>query len=128
MLVNVSGVFAILALLLTALGMYGLLMRTVVLRTREIGIRISLGAKRNQVVISVAKRAIIEIGIGLFTGAAMTIFLMQGIQHLLESVPSAGASTYLIGACLILLVSAVAVFFPARRAASVDPIQALRSE
>ncbi len=128
MLVNVSGVFAILALLLTALGMYGLLMRTVVLRNREIGIRVSLGAKRNQVVMSVARRVIIEIGVGLFTGAVITVFLMRGIRRLLESPPSTGAHAYLISAGMILLVSAVALFFPARRAASIDPMRALRSE
>jgi len=128
MLVDVSGVFAIIALLLTALGMYGLLMRSVVLRTREIGIRVSLGAKRNQAVMSVARRVFIEIGIGLFTGAAITIFLMRGIRHLLESVSAAGAPAYLISAGVILLVSAVALFFPARRAASIDPMRALRSE
>jgi predicted permease len=128
MLVGVSSAFAILALLLTALGIYGLLMRAVALRTRGIGLRMALGAKRGRVVMSVAKRVFIEVVIGLFTGAAITAFLMRGIRHLLESSPSAGMSTYFISASMILLVSAVAVFFPARRAASVDPIQALRNE
>ncbi len=128
MLVSVSGVFALLALMLTALGMYGLLMRTVVLRTKEIGIRVALGAKRSRVCMSIARRVVIEICIGLLAGSAVTVIFMRGIRHLLESSPSAGASTYLISAGMILLVSAVAILFPARRAASVDPARALRNE
>ncbi|MGA7525571.1 MAG: FtsX-like permease family protein [Acidobacteriaceae bacterium] len=128
MLVSVSGVFAVLALMLTALGMYGLLTRTVFLRTREIGIRMALGAKRNRVVISVARQTVIEVAVGLLTGSVMTVFLMRGIRQLLKSSSSAGASIYLLSAGMILLVSAVAIFFPARRAASVDPMRALRSE
>ncbi len=128
MLVSVSGAFALLALMLTALGMYGLLTRTVVLRTREIGIRVALGAKRSRVVVSVARKVVIEIGIGLLTGSAITVFLMRGIGHLLKSSPSAGTSTYFISAGMILLVSAVAILFPARRAASLDPMRALKNE
>lgn len=64
MLVSMSGVFALLALLLTALGMYGLLMRNVVLRTKEIGIRVALGAQRSQIVVAIAKRAMMDVGIG----------------------------------------------------------------
>lgn len=128
MLVSLSGVFALLALLLTALGMYGLLMRAVVLRTREIGIRVALGAKRSSVVISIAKRIFIEIGIGLVSGSLLTVFLIREIRHLLDSSRATGASTYLISAGLILLISSVAIFFPARRAVLVDPMQALRNE
>jgi ABC-type lipoprotein release transport system permease subunit len=77
---------------------------------------------------SVAKKVFIEVGIGLFTGAAITPFLMRGIRHFLESSPSAGVSTYLISISMIPLVSAAAVFFPARRAVMVNPTQALRNE
>jgi predicted permease len=128
MLGSVSGVIALLALLLTALGLYGLLMRSVVLRTREIGVRVALGAKRAGVVVAIARRAMTEIGIGLFAGLAVTVFLMQGIRRLLGSATPADAGTYLAGIGLILLVSAVAIFFPARRAISVDPMRALRIE
>ncbi len=128
MLVSVSGVFALLALLLTALGMYGLLMRNVVLRTREIGIRVALGAQRNRVVIAIARRAIIEIVIGFLAGSAVTILLMREIHTLLESSQPATVWAYLAGTGMVLLVSAIAIFFPARRATSIDPMQALRAE
>lgn len=128
MLVSMSGVFALLALLLTALGLYGLLTRNVVLRTREIGIRMALGAMRTRVVIEVARTAMVEVGIGLLAGSAVNVLLMRGIQRFLEIVTPAGAWTYSIGAGLVLLTSAGAIFSPARRAASVDPMRALRSE
>lgn len=128
MLVSMSATFALLALLLTALGMYGLLMRIVVLRKREIGLRMALGATRRAVAVSVARRVLIQVGIGLLAGTAITIFLTRAIRDLLGNSPSAGVPTYLISASTILLVSAVAILFPVLRAASVDPVRALRSE
>ncbi len=128
MLVSVSVVFALLALLLTALGMYGLLMRSVVLRTREIGIRVALGAQRNRVVIAIARKAIIEVAFGLLVGLGVTVVLMRKIRQLLESSQPPTVWTYLMGASVILLVSAIAIFFPARRAALVEPMRALRND
>ncbi|MHB8303035.1 MAG: ABC transporter permease [Acidobacteriaceae bacterium] len=128
MLVSMSGVFAFLGLLLTALGMYGLLMRNVVLRTKEIGIRVALGAQRWQIVWTIARKALIEVGVGLLAGAAITIVLDREIRHLLEEPQAANRWDYLIGAGVILMVAGIAVYFPARRAASIDPAQALRAE
>ncbi|MHB1674555.1 MAG: ADOP family duplicated permease [Acidobacteriaceae bacterium] len=128
MLVSMSGAFAVLALLLTALGMYGLLTRNVVLRTKEIGIRVALGAQKRQVVAAIARKALIEVGIGLLAGAAITMLLVKAIRRLLEEPQPTSEWTYLISASVILLVAGIALYFPARRAASIDPMVALRAE
>lgn len=128
MLVSMSGVFAFLALLLTALGIYGLLMRNVVLRTKEIGIRVVLGAQRHQIVLSIAKKAFIEVFWGLLAGAAITALLARTIHQFLGQFQPVHAWPYGISAGVILLIAGIAVYFPARRAASVDPMQALRAE
>jgi predicted permease len=128
MLVSVSGALALLALLLTALGMYGLLTRSVVLRTREIGIRIALGAQKGGVVFAVARKALLDIGIGLVAGEAAAFFLTSGIRQLLGTPQATTASPYLWSSGILLLVGAIAILFPVRRIVSVDPIQALRTE
>jgi ABC-type antimicrobial peptide transport system permease subunit len=108
--------------------MYGLLMRNVVLRTKEIGIRVALGAQRRQIVVAMAGKAMVEVGMGLLAGTAITMLLVKAIRRLLEEPNAALGWSCWISAGLILLVAAVAVYFPARRAASVDPMQALRAE
>ena len=128
MLVLLSGSFALLALLLTALGLFGLLMRSVNLRTREIGIRVALGAQRYAILMALGKRAFLEIAIGLAAGTTVAILLSRTIHKILNLPGTSGATGYLLAALLILAVAALAVLAPARRAAKVDPMQALRTE
>ena len=128
MLVSMSGAFAFLGLLLTALGLYGLLMRNLVLRTSEIGIRVALGAQRKQIVMAIARKALVEVCTGLLAGAAITIFLVRIIRQLLQESQPISEWPLLISTCVILLVAGIAFYFPARCAASIDPIQALRAE
>ncbi len=128
MLVSMSGAFAFLGLLLTALGLYGLLMRNLVLRTREIGIRVALGAQRKQIVMAIAGNALVEVSMGLLAGAVITIFLVRIIRQLLQESQPTSEWPLLISTGVILLVAGVAFYFPARRAASIDPMQALRAE
>jgi ABC-type antimicrobial peptide transport system permease subunit len=128
MLVSVSGSLALLALLLTALGLYGLLMRSVALRTREIGIRMALGAQKSKVVIAVARKAMLDIGAGLLAGEAAAFFLTKGIRQLLEMAQPRTMTPYLWSSGILLLVGAIAIIFPARRIVSVDPIEALRTD
>ena len=128
MLVSMSGTFALLALLLTVLGIYGLLMRSVALRTKEIGIRVSLGAQRNQIVTAIAKKTLVEIGAGLLAGAAMTTILVKIIHRLLVEPQPSAVWVYAISSGVILLVAGAAMYFPAKRAVSVDPVCALRTE
>ena len=128
MLVSVSTVFAVLALLLTALGLYGLLMRTVTLRTREIGIRVALGAQRRSILVSVGWNAILQTAIGLAAGAVISLLAIHTVRWLLELGPGDNFSSLPLSIAALLMVALIAVVVPARRAVSVDPIQALRSE
>lgn len=128
MLVLLAGSFAVLALLLTALGLYGLLMRSVNLRTHEIGIRVALGAQRGAILVALGRRTFINVAIGLTTGTAAAVLLGQTIHNLLDINSTSGAAGYLVSAVLILLIALIAVIPPARRAGRIDPMQALRSE
>jgi predicted permease len=128
MLVSVSSVFAVLALLLTALGLYGLLMRTVTLRTREIGIRVALGAQRRSILLSIGSRAIFQTAIGLAAGTIVSLLAASAVRKLLEVQPGNSFSSLLWSGVALLVVAIFAVVAPARRAASIDPMQALRSE
>lgn len=128
MLVSVSTVFAILALLLTALGLYGLLMRAVTLRTREIGIRVALGAQRGSILLSILRQAIGQTALGLAAGAIISLLVTQAMRQLLELHSGNNLSSLLLSAAVMLVIAACAVVAPAHRAASVDPTQALRSE
>ncbi len=133
MLVSLSGTFALLALLLTALGLYGLLMRAVNLRTREIGIRVALGAQRRAILVALGKQPLLEVLIGLGAGTAVAILLNRVIHGILNlpgvNLPGVtGVTGYLLATLLILTVAALAVLAPARRASKVDPMQSLRAE
>ena len=128
MLVSLSGIFAILALLLTALGLYGLLMRDTVLRTREIGIRIAFGAPKGAIVRAVSSRAGFQAAVGLVTGAAVSVLVIQAVRQLLE-LPQAGAFFVLaISAAIVSFVILLAAMTPVSRALSIDPMEALRAE
>jgi predicted permease len=128
MLVSLSGSFALLALLLTALGLYGLLMRSVNLRTREIGIRVALGAQRKAILVALGKRAFLEVLIGLAAGTVVAMLLNRVIHRILSLPGGTGVAGYLLAILLILSVAALAVLAPARRASKVDPMQGLRAE
>lgn len=115
------------SLFLSALGVFGLLGFSVSQRTREIGIRMALGATRGRVVWTILRQFVIQIGIGLGVGAAMAL----GLVHVFSSVLPATATEpalYLEVALLLGLVSLVAVLGPARRASKIDPMAALRYE
>lgn len=120
--------FAALALLLTVAGLYGVLSYVVAKRRREIGVRIALGAGRGDVIGIISRHAVLLVIPGLILGAAGAF----GAGRMLGSVVfgvTAGFPIIVAGACCVMAItSAVAAFVPASRAASVDPIQALRSE
>jgi ABC-type antimicrobial peptide transport system permease subunit len=103
-------------------------MRSVVLRTREIGIRVALGAQKSRVVIAVARKSMLDVGAGLLAGEAVAFFLTRGIRQLLETPQPTTITPYLWSSGILLLVGAIAIFFPTRRIVSVDPMQALRTE
>ncbi|MFZ0661445.1 MAG: ABC transporter permease [Acidobacteriaceae bacterium] len=128
MLISLAVMFALLTLLLIMVGLYGLLMRSVALRAREIGIRIALGSPRRFIVATVMRRAAYLVGAGLVLGTIGAIFIAGIAQRLLGDGSTGNMSTYLVGIGVIVAVSLIAAYGPTKRAMSVDPMQALRSE
>jgi len=123
-----TGAFAVLALLLAVLGIYGVMTYTTAQRTRELGIRLALGARTAAVLKLVTmqgmKLTLMGIAIGLLGSLAVTR-LMKG---LLFGIGTTDPATFALVPCVLVLVGFVACYIPARRATKVDPLIALRSE
>ncbi len=122
------GAFGLLALVLSATGIYGVMAYAVSRRTREIGIRMAIGATRAQVLSSVARSAAILIGTGLVLGLAMALGAGRLLERILYGVKPNDPLTFAIVFAIMLAVGAAATFLPARRATRIDPMQALRME
>ena len=121
-------VFASVALLLALVGLYGLMAYSVSRRTREVGIRMALGAQRSDVLVLVLKRAALLLALGLVSGLVASWFATRAIQAFLFGVGRHDPIT-ILSVCALLAVSGlIAAIIPARRAASIDPMQALRTE
>ena len=121
------GCFAVLALLLSAVGIYGLIAQSTAQRTNEIGIRMALGAQAGDVLRMVIRQGISITAVGVAVGIAGSLALGRVLSAWLYGVSSDWAA-YAIVAALVLLVAAVAAYIPARRASRVDPLTALRYE
>jgi ABC-type antimicrobial peptide transport system permease subunit len=120
--------FAALALLLAALGIYGVLASRVACRTQEIGVRVALGAAASDIVGAVLARGLGMAAAGIAAGLLGAAALARLMAHMLFGVKPVDGLTYAIVAAAGLLVSALACYLPARRATRIDPIQALRCE
>jgi predicted permease len=120
--------FASMALLLTLVGIYGVIACAVVTRTREIGVRIALGADRRTILSIVLKRAIFLVSLGIAIGLTGSFFGTQILRKILFGVAPGDPLLLGLTCCVVMLTAALAAYLPARRAASIDPIEALRSE
>jgi putative ABC transport system permease protein len=127
-LIAVLGAFAAVAVLLTSIGLYGLAAQIAAERTREVGLRMALGATRRAVVASmVADMARLAAG-GLFLGVLAAVVLARSVSSLLFEVTGTDAATYAAVVLVLAALTVAAAYFPARRAAGIDPVAALRHE
>src|SRR5271165_638104 len=120
--------FGVLALVLSATGIYGVMAYAVSRRTREIGIRMAIGATQAQVLKSVARHAATLIGTGLVLGLALALVAGRLLERILYGVRPSDPLTFAIVFALMLGIGAAATFLPARRATRIDPMRALRQE
>jgi predicted permease len=126
--VTLLGVFAALALVLASVGLYGVISYGVAQRTHEIGIRIALGAQPSQVGGRILLEAMKLAAVGAGFGIALALGLSRLIAGLLYGVSAADPITLLAVTLVLIIVAAIAAYVPARRAARVDPMVALRYE
>jgi putative ABC transport system permease protein len=125
---TVLGLFAAIALLLSAVGLYSVTAYAVVQRTHEIGVRMALGAQSRQVVWLFVRRALVPLGIGLTIGLAGAFAAGQILRGLLIQTSSTDPVTLVLVVSLLVVVAVAACFFPARRAARLSPLVVLRYE
>jgi putative ABC transport system permease protein len=120
--------FAGAALLLAAIGIYGVLAHLVTQRTREIGIRMALGAQQPQLLAMIFRQGMGPVAYGVALGIAGAVACARLIRTLLFGVDATNPATYAAAAAILLMVAMCACYFPARRATKVDPMVALREE
>jgi putative ABC transport system permease protein len=121
-------VFAAAALLLAAVGIYGVIAYSVTERTQEIGIRMALGAARRNVLRMVVVQAMALAAIGIAAGALLALVLTRALEGMLFEIEASDPVTFVVVAAVLAAVAALASYIPGRRATHVDPIIALRGE
>ncbi len=122
------GMFAALALVLAAIGLYGLMAYSITQRRNEIGIRMALGARREDILRLILRQGLRLTLIGMGLGLVASVFLTRVLSSMLFTVGPTDPQTFVAVALLLAGVALAACFIPARRAAKVDPMVALRYE
>ena len=128
LIARLTSLFGVLALLLAAIGLYGVTAYTVARRTPEIGIRMALGAVRSRVIGTVMRGAMLQSVAGLAIGIPVAIFCVRFVKSQLFEITSVNVPVMAIAIGVLALAAAIAGIIPARRAASIDPVRALRIE
>ena len=125
---TLMGWFAAVALIIAAIGLYGVLAYAVSTRTREIGIRMALGADRARVVGPVVRQAALLVSIGMLIGLATVVASAPLLARVLQGVTPRDPLTLVTTAAILFVIAVIAAIVPARRASGVDPVVALRTE
>jgi putative ABC transport system permease protein len=125
---TVLAVFALVAILLAAVGIYGVMSYAVTQQSKEIGIRLALGAARREVLALVFRSGFTMVTIGIVIGLVAALALSRVLQTLLFEVSTADPTVFAAIALLLFVTAGIAAWIPARRAARLDPIATLRSE
>jgi ABC-type antimicrobial peptide transport system permease subunit len=120
--------FGALALLLATIGLYGVTAYGVVRRTSEIGIRMALGAERSSVVAMILRGAMLQTAVGLAIGIPIAFLSVRFVKSQLYEITSAGAGVMIFATITLAVAACIASIIPARRAATIEPMQALRTE
>ncbi|HUE24324.1 MAG TPA: ABC transporter permease [Bryobacteraceae bacterium] len=128
MAASALGAFGVLALILAATGIYGVMAYAISRRTREIGIRMAIGATQGQVLAIVARRALLLIGSGTFVGLAVALVAGRFLEKILYGIRPTDPLTLAIVLAMMLAIAALACWIPARRAIQINPVTALRQE
>jgi predicted permease len=128
MAASALGAFGVLALILAATGIYGVMAYAISRRTREIGIRMAIGASRGQVLAIVARRALLLIGSGTVAGLIVALAAGRLLEKILYGVQPSDPLTLAIVLAMMLSIAALACSIPARRAIRINPVTALRQE
>jgi putative ABC transport system permease protein len=122
------GLFGLLGLVISAVGIYGVMAYVIAQRTREIGVRMALGATRGRVVGMVIRSAAMMVFLGLAIGSACAWVLREAASGFLFRLDTTDPRAYIAALVSLAIAAGIASFVPARRAASVDPMEALRAE
>lgn len=125
---TLTSLFAVAALLLAGVGLFGLISYTVTQRTREIGVRIALGARPADVLHLTMRQGLKPAVAGILGGMALALALARGVEHMLFGVSATDPLTFAVMPVVVTAMAVLAVYVPARRATKLDPVAAFRHE